>query len=291
LPTTEGPAEPTPLISIVVTVRNEERNLPALLESLLRQDPPFEIIVVDAFSTDRTWEILVQAASHHPDRIRVFQRPGHRGEGRNQGSREARGTFLAFTDGDCIADSRWLRVLRSHLAPGVVVAGETRTLGEPAYAALERVELYMGGMDVTYPSCNLAYPRELFERLGGFDPRFITAEDIDLNLRAVRAGALIRYAPEALIYHHARPTLARFLLQAFWNGYGRKQLTEKHGHLWSHYRYERMFATQRTPLAFARLAMALTGYFTRILTTWGSPQRRLGPSLSPSPGTEKPERG
>ncbi|EQD68128.1 glycosyl transferase, group 2 family protein, partial [mine drainage metagenome] len=151
--------------------------------------------------------------------------------------------------------------------------------GNPKYGQLERVELFESGYDVTYPSCNLAYRRDLFQALGGFDPRFITAEDIDLNLRAVDAGAVIEYAEGAVVYHHLRANFVRFLYQAFWNGYGRKQLTEKQGNLWGRYRYRRLLSGQRSVIAWARLCGAVTGYLFRILT--GGP-RRLDPVARPS---------
>jgi GT2 family glycosyltransferase len=179
---------------------------------------------------------------------------------------EARGTFVAFIDGDCLADSQWLHALREGLQGSPVVAGQTITVGKPAYGHLERVELFQSGYDVTYPSCNLAYERALFERLGGFDPRFITAEDIDLNLRAVRAGAGIHYVPEAVVYHRMRATFVRFVYQAFWNGYGRKQLTEKHGSLWGRYRIRRLMSGQKSVISWARLVAALGGYTTRVAT-------------------------
>ncbi|MGI0150307.1 MAG: glycosyltransferase family 2 protein, partial [Thermoplasmata archaeon] len=158
----------------------------------------------------------------------------------------------------------------------------------PAYGHLDRVELYQAGSDVTYPSCNLAYHRRLFLELGGFDPRFITAEDIDLNLRAVRRGARLLYVPEAKVYHEVRPTFVRFLVQAFWNGYGRKQLTEKHGTLWGSYRYRRLLAGQRTPIAWARLFAALGGYFTRVVL---GGDRRLTAGTPPTSSEETPGLG
>lgn len=48
---------------------------------------------------------------------------------------------------------------------------------------------------------NLSVPTELFRRLGGFDPIFTdTHEDHDLGARALAAGAMIRFAPDALAY-------------------------------------------------------------------------------------------
>ncbi|MCI4323972.1 MAG: glycosyltransferase, partial [Thermoplasmata archaeon] len=255
-------AVPRPLLSIVITVRNEERHIAALLESLRVQEPPFEILLVDANSQDRTVELVRAFQTNSPGLLQLIERPGSRGIGRNVGVDAARGEAVVFIDGDCEADPNWLGVVRHGLTTSDVVAGRTVTVGPPRYQALERVELYQLGNDVTYPSCNLAYPRELFRRLGGFDPRFITAEDIDLNLRAVRAGARLRYLPEAMVRHHVRPTMVRFLIQAFWNGYGRKQLTEKHGALWGNYRVRRLVEGQRRPLAWFRLAGALAGYAT-----------------------------
>jgi glycosyltransferase involved in cell wall biosynthesis len=262
-----------PRISVVITVRNEAAHVGALLESLVDQEPPFEVVLVDAKSRDRTREVAEEFAARHPGLVRVFERAGSRGVGRNVAVSESRGDCVAFIDGDCYADAQWLKHLRAGLARAPVVAGRTLVVGQPRFSNLERVELFQSGYDVTYPSCNLAYHRDLFEQLGGFDPRFITAEDIDLNLRAVAAGAQIAYVPEAIVYHHVRGTVLRFLIQAYWNGYGRKQLTEKHGRLWGRYRVRRLIAGQRGVVAWTRLTAALAGYATRVITGGA---RRLG---------------
>ncbi|MCI4334671.1 MAG: glycosyltransferase, partial [Thermoplasmata archaeon] len=176
------PSASPAFVSIVCTVRNEARNLPSMLESLLLQQPPFEVILVDALSHDGTADYAREFAAEHPGLLRVIERYGSRGIGRNTGAGEARAEWIAFIDGDCVADPGWLAALRRGFARSDVVAGRTTVLGRGFYGPMERVELYLEGSDVTYPSCNLGYRRYLFERLQGFDPRFITAEDIDLNL-------------------------------------------------------------------------------------------------------------
>lgn len=267
------------LVSIVITVKNEAAHLGRLFESLLVQEPPFEIVLVDAFSKDGTFAIAQAYAARHPDTIRAVQQAGSRGQGRNHGVTLARGEYVAFTDGDCVADSQWLSALRRGWADGDLVAGRSVAIGKPQYAALDRVELFVRGMEVTSPSANLGYRRARFEALGGFDPRFVTAEDIDLNLRAVAAGATLRQVPDAVIYQAVRSTFIRFLYQAFWNGYGRKQLTEKQGNLWGSYRIRRLIATQRSVIAWARLTAALTGYLFRVAT---GGDHRLTPAATAS---------
>lgn len=247
------------LISVVVTVRNEEKNIRDLLDSLVTQEPPIEVLVVDSGSTDRTCPIVEQYATRY-DFVRLIRHGGTRGESRNFGVRLAKGGAVAFTDGDCIANPFWIKSLREALQSSTVVAGKTIQIGYRPFEELERVELIHYGSDVTFPSSNLAYTREGFSAAGGFDPWFVTAEDIDMNLRAVDAGHRIQYVPEAIVYHRTRDSVYDFLRQALWNGAGRKQLTVKHGALWSRYRPIEMFRRQVTVWSMIRLVVALMGY-------------------------------
>ena len=71
-------------------------------------------------------------------------------------------------------------------------------IGLKAWEDLDRVELYRKGVDISFPSANMAFRRYVLEKVGGFDPWFITAEDIDLNLRCVDAGFSITYNQNAV---------------------------------------------------------------------------------------------
>jgi glycosyltransferase involved in cell wall biosynthesis len=247
------------LISVVVTVRNEERNIGDLLDSLVTQEGPLEIIIVDAYSTDRTREI-VEAYSERFDYVKYHLKGGTIGAGRNHGVEKAAGEAVAFIDGDCIANTFWLKNLREGLEQSNVVAGRTIQIGYHAFEDLERVELIYKGFDITFPTSNLAYDKALFQSIGGFDEWFITAEDIDLNLRAVENQARIHYRDDAVVYHRTRGSFYDFFKQALWNGAGRKQLTMKHGRLWRNYRPGEMFRRETTLWSLLRLGMALLGY-------------------------------
>ncbi len=248
-------------MSIVITVRNEERYISYLLDSLVIQEQPFEIIIVDAHSTDATREIVKKYQERY-DFIHLYEKGGSRGVGRNYGVEKASGNFVAFTDGDDLVNPFWLKEIRKSFKEGAdVVAGKTIYIGYGPWEKLERVELFYKGMDVTYPSCNLAYRKELFKEIGGFDPWFITAEDIDLNMRAVEHGAKIVYNPNAIVYHRTRDSFFSFAKQAFWNGYGRKQLTIKHGRLWNQYKPQNMInPSQLSFWGTVRLGFAIMGY-------------------------------
>jgi len=248
-------------ISVIVTVKNEERHIRDLLDSLVIQEPPFEVLVIDSDSTDRTPKFVRQYAEHY-DFIRYLNKPGTRGYSRNLGVKLARGDVVAFTDGDCIANPFWLKTMRDTIRAGAdIVAGKTIQMGYHAFETLERVELHYKGFDVTFPSCNLAYRKEVFLEAGGFDDWFITAEDIDLNYRAVHLGYSIQPNDRAIIYHRARDTFIGFFHQAFWNGYGRKQLTLKHGSLWQNYKFMDMLKINNTIWKIVRLFFAVLGFF------------------------------
>jgi len=247
------------LVSVVTTVRNEARNLAALLDSLVMQEPPIEVIVVDSDSEDATRDIVRNYEKRY-DFVHLYVFGGTRGTGRNFGIGKAKGEAIAFIDGDAIANPFWIRELRAGLRHDDIVAGRTIQIGYRPFEELERVELIVEGTDVTYPSSNLAYRKAVLDEIGGFDEWFVTAEDIDLNIRAVRAGHPISFRADAIVYHRTRDSMFDFLRQALWNGAGRKQLTLKHGVLWSRYRPGRMLRQKTTFWSLLRLSVALLGY-------------------------------
>src|SRR5215470_5993271 len=89
-----------PLVSVIVPARNEAENLPACLKSILVQDDvPFEVIVVDDNSTDKTFEIASSYPGVHVMRGKATP-PGWSGKSYaiSKGVQSARGAWLLFTD-------------------------------------------------------------------------------------------------------------------------------------------------------------------------------------------------
>jgi glycosyltransferase involved in cell wall biosynthesis len=246
-------------ISIVLNLLNEEHHIRDLLDSLVTQEGPLEVIIVDAGSWDQTVPIIKRYTESHPE-IKLFRHPGSRGESTNFGLLRVTGDVIATIGGDCIANPFWLKELRKTLYGADIAAGRTINIGYHAFEDLERVELYHRGMDISYPSGNMAWKKKVMDDVVGFDPWFVTAEDIDLNYRAVSKGYTIGYNEDAIVYHRMKESFRGFFKQAFWNGWGRKQLTMKHGPLWENYKPQKLFENTKSFWSVGRLFFAGTGY-------------------------------
>jgi glycosyltransferase involved in cell wall biosynthesis len=224
-------------ISVVIIARNAQNFMRDCLDSLVWQSKhPHEVIVVDAKSTDSTQAIVREYEKSHSF-VKLYVEPGTRGEGRNYGVSKATGDIVAFVDADAICNALWVDEMEKAFATtgADVVAGKEVRLGYSGFTSLKRVGMLHKGVDVTYPSVNLAYRKSVFEAIGGFDPWFKEAEEVDLNFRAVDAGHKLVYWERAIVYHRARESFTGFFKQSFWYGFGRKELTMRHGKLWSKY--------------------------------------------------------
>jgi len=246
-------------VSVVLNLLNEEHHIRDLLDSLVTQEGPLEVVIVDAGSWDQTVPIIKRYMEQHPE-VRLYHHPGSRGESTNFGIMHAEGDAVATIGGDCIANPFWLKELRKTLQGHDIAAGKTINIGYHAFEELERVELYHKGMDISYPSGNMAWKKRVMDEVIGFDPWFVTAEDIDLNYRAVSKGYTLGYNNDAIVYHRMKESFRGFFKQAFWNGWGRKQLTMKHGPLWESYKPQRLFETTKSMWAVGRLFFAGMGY-------------------------------
>src|SRR5437762_8479937 len=104
-----SPPEQPPLVSIMVPARDEERNITACVESLLRQDyPNWELRVLDDHSADATGQIVRELFEGHSGKQRIqlvsseILPDGWIGKNWacHQLSQKARGEYLFFTDAD-----------------------------------------------------------------------------------------------------------------------------------------------------------------------------------------------
>ena len=111
----EPAGDPLPKVSVIVTARNEERNIEAGVRSLLELDyVPLDILVVNDRSTDRTGEILDQISNEFPSLrvVHLNELPaGWMGKNHalSMGAEQADGEFILFTDADVVMQPSTLR--------------------------------------------------------------------------------------------------------------------------------------------------------------------------------------
>jgi glycosyltransferase involved in cell wall biosynthesis len=225
--------------SVVIPTRDRTERLSALLESLERQDAEVEVVVVK------------DSDGRGPAAVR------------NMGWRRAKGDLVCFLDDDVVVDPGWARAMRdAHEAhPEAVLQGRT----EPHPGEAPRQDAFSRSRAVTafdwnYPTCNIAYPRALLERLGGFDEayRFASAEDTDLGWRAREAGAPSEFVDSARAWHAVQRVGVAGLVRRMPIKADVARLTRRHPGVRHHY-YRGIFWKRShafLPLAAAGLALA-----------------------------------
>jgi GT2 family glycosyltransferase len=119
---------------------------------------------------------------------------------RNHGAALAVGEWLVFTDDDCLPTPSWLAefAVSAHLAD--VLEGRTSPCGERERADMECPANETGGY---LWSCNMAVRRDVFVQMEGFDESFPFAacEDMDLHFRLLDANKVVKFVPNARVFH------------------------------------------------------------------------------------------
>lgn len=241
-------------ISVLVTVKNDLQNVNKLIQSLKSQGGEFELVIVDANSTDGTFEYL---ESEEKNFVMVLgKKDGNRSVGRNECIRLSKGNKLVFIDSDSEVPDSWIVSLKKYLGKDIV-AGEIYQKSELEWTNLGRVPMFYEGTDVTHPTNNLMISRYVIDKTGLFDERFNTAEDIDMNIRAIKNGFKIFYAKDVYIYHHPRTTYFSMMKQSFYDGAGRKLIKRKHN-ITSRFNIENL--REHPIIEISRLIFGLLGY-------------------------------
>jgi hypothetical protein len=224
-----------PSVSVLVTARNEERDLPRCLTALTALDYPadkLEIILVDDRSTDGTRALLDEAAARHPH-VRALTTEGMdsalqaKSRGIALAASCARNDWLFITDADGAVHPQWLRSMIGSAdpdtgilsAPFVTDTSSLVGLFERA-TVLPALSISFGaaglGADVAPMGPNMAIRRDLYEQRGGLEGTdFRFAEDAALWQLARRAGqrTVAVLEPEAVVTVTPVPSLAHLVSQ------------------------------------------------------------------------------
>ncbi len=215
----------------LVIVNKNERGIADTLDAL----KPFvgnilhEVLVIDA--SNGVLDDIRQ--SHEWTKWIDFKQPEGVGitiaRQRNVGVRSADGDVIVFTDAGCLPEDGWLERL---LAPifeddEFVSCGPARSVGKSVYSG----DRWWVNANESYVSMattiNIAFRRDAYDAVGGFDESFGSAEDIDFTWRLTDHGYRLRWIQDAVVQHDwGSPE--RQLRRAFFYGKGQCRLLRKH---------------------------------------------------------------
>jgi glycosyltransferase involved in cell wall biosynthesis len=250
-------------LSVIVPTWNRARLLQGTLDALAAQivndSLEWEIVVVDNDSRDETERVVASFSetTATPVRYVVERRPGA-SNARNRGLLEARGAILAFTDDDVLPAPDWVaamvaaierwnadgvggRILpRWEVPPPPWLTRSEALLSRLAIMADERSGFLAPAQ--TRPQvwgANMAFRRDFFNKVGGFDPRrgvvhgkLFRDEETDLIQRGLARGLKIAYDPTLTVFHRIGPDRMRkaYFRKLFFDaGQGRALVTPVSG--------------------------------------------------------------
>ena len=235
-------------ISAIICTYNRSAYLKKAVQSLLDQTLPqeqYKVIVVDNGSTDNT-KAIVEGFKQSENLHYIYEPAKGLSQARNTGWQNAQGEFIAYLDDDAIACAEWLqRIVQAfdtvRPQPGSV-GGKVIPVWEverPTWLPkeLERLLSIVDWADrPTFliedrqflSGTNIAYPREIFEKAGGFSTdlgrkasNLLSNEEILLKRQLKRRNLATYYDPDIYVYHHIpaeRLTKRWFYRRAFWQG-------------------------------------------------------------------------
>ena len=171
-------------VSVIIPARNEEHQLPGLLQALQQQTYPresFEIIVVDDHSTDSTAAVATQFPGVKLIKLKDNGINSYKKRALETGIAAAGGELIVTTDADCIPPAEWLQEivsLKEESNAGFIVAPVVFTSDYSFLQVFQALD-FMILQGITGASvhkkihamcngANLAYERKLFYEVSGF---------------------------------------------------------------------------------------------------------------------------
>jgi glycosyltransferase involved in cell wall biosynthesis len=238
-----------PFVSIVIPCRNEAAFIGPCLKSVLATSFPqerLEVLVADGMSDDGTRAIISELARQNPI-IRLLDNPAKITPcALNVGIGAARGDIIMRMDAHTTYPPNYVGDLVEWLLKSGAdnVGGIWRTLpaSESTLArAIARGLSHPFGVGNAYFRTGTkeprwvdtvpfgCYRREVFTRIGMFDPELVRNQDDEFNLRLIRAGGKILLVPSVASDYYARDSLAKLARMYFQYGYFKPLVVRKVG--------------------------------------------------------------
>ena len=208
-----------PGIALIMTLLDEEKGLPLLLESIDRQSlEPDEIVVCETGSKDGTMRILREWQESHPQSMTIIEKQGlNIAQGRNQAISVCASPIVCVTDGGCVLEKDWLQEITLPLRTGSeeigLVYGDTVAVGKNRigrqFAVLYSMKaIGMESSEYAHSSRSVAFRRSAWEAAGGYPEWMTLAGEDTYFFKQVEKVFESRHAPGARAYwHHGEESL------------------------------------------------------------------------------------
>lgn len=232
-----------PKVSVILPILNEEHNLNRCISSLLNQDYQGEIEIILALgpSVDSTDEIAKNLSSVD-QRIRLIRNPsGQTAKGLNLAIAAAKYEIICRIDGHS-------EVAANYLSTAVEIMSKTNAdnVGGVMYAdserGLQRVialamrsklgvgpsKFHTGGLAGKSDTVYLGtFKKSTVLKVGGFDERYIRAQDWELNHRIIKSGGVVWFDPRLKVIYRPRRSLLKLAKQYFEYGRWRRVVSSQ----------------------------------------------------------------
>ena len=231
-------------ISVILPVRNEAAHLADSVRAILLQDFQglFEVVLAIGPSSDGT-EAIARTLAQADSRVVIVENPtGRTATGLNLAVKSSQYSNIVRVDGHSEIPQNYLSLVLEILTQsgavnvGGVMAAVGNSVFERAVARAMRSPLgvgasrfHTGGMAGAVDTVYLgAFRKEALLAVGGFDERFIRAQDWELNFRLRSVGGLIYFDPRLVVTYRPRSTVSALARQYFDYGRWRRVVSRRH---------------------------------------------------------------
>ena len=231
-------------VSVILPILNEERDLNQCITAILQQDYPADIEIILALgpSTDKT-TLIAEKLSAADKRIKLVNNPsGQTATGLNLAIKESSYEILCRIDGHSEISSTYIKtaveIMNNQGAVnvgGMMFAdsekGLQRTIAQAMRSKLGvgSSKFHTGGSAGESETVYLGTFKKLAVlAVGGFDERYIRAQDWELNYRLRKNGGLIWFDPRLVVTYRPRNTFRKLAKQYFQYGRWRRVITRQH---------------------------------------------------------------
>jgi len=200
-------------LAIIIPTLNEEKYIGKLLSSILDQSvQPKELVIVDAFSKDKTKEVVLSFKSKLPQ-LKFFQIPKSTiSRQRNYGARKTNSPNLLFLDADALL--KIPTTLETYLSevqeknPDIAVCFNlplsSYWKNKVYFAITNSVIFFTQKTWPVSPATNMYVKRTTFKKVNGFDENVRIGEDVQLIQKIIKNKGKFEILRKTKIYTSTR---------------------------------------------------------------------------------------